>query len=85
MVRAKVIVRVMLWRILMVRVEVIARVMLWSILMVRVKVIVRVMLWRILMGFMLQLAYCVVQFLEKDSTLTEPVRGTHSPRLLYFS
>lgn len=32
---------------------------------------------------LLQLAYCVVQFLEKDSTLTEPVRSF--PRLPHFA
>ncbi|OBS65688.1 hypothetical protein A6R68_05761 [Neotoma lepida] len=42
--------------------------------------------------FVLQLAYCVVQFLEKDSTLTEPVvmallkywPKTHSPKEVMF-
>lgn len=29
--------------------------------------------WFILFCFVLQLAYCIVQFLEKDPTLTEPV------------
>ena len=70
---------VMLLRILMVRVMVTVRLL--RILMVRIMV----MLLRILMVFMLQLAYCVVQFLEKDSTLTEPVRWTDPPLLLYFS
>uniref|UniRef100_A0A8C2BW52 Serine/threonine protein phosphatase 2A regulatory subunit n=1 Tax=Cyprinus carpio TaxID=7962 RepID=A0A8C2BW52_CYPCA len=31
-----------------------------------------------------QLAYCVVQFLEKDSTLTEPVRRQVAERALYY-
>lgn len=33
--------------------------------------------------FLPQLAYCVVQFLEKDSTLTEPVRSFNVVVLKY--
>lgn len=36
------------------------------------------------MLFLLQLAYCVVQFLEKDSTLTEPVSLSPSSLSLGF-